>query len=302
MRSDIELKSIRIFLALVENPSVTFVAQKMGMQRPSITYHLNKLREEFNDPLFVQVGRDLQATQRANRLAPKLAIAVTALEEAISEETFAPHKVERCFRIAMQDSSAAAVIPQLIKELEKVAPNISIDLVNWPQNAEQKLLDGEIDLAINAIAKLNNQLHGFQLGSMPMCAVMSSSHPLSQSKFDVSRLFEYPHVRVKSTGIGENHVDELADALGKDCKVVLHASTFTVLTAAIHQSNLIGVLPLAAAFNLPRADFCMHVLPEIPAIPFHCFWHQRLHHDKAHKLVRSLLIDVSRRLKQEAGI
>ena len=297
--ASIELKSLRILANLLQHPNITFVAEKMAMQPSGVTYHLNKLRESLEDPLLVQVGREMVLTQKALSLAPKLSALLTEVESVLFSEEFDPYNLHRHFRIAVQDIGAELLIPILVTKLRKLAPNVVIDVVNWPKNVEQQMLDGKVDVAINAIVKLSSQLYGYQLSNMPLSVVTARNHYLANKPYHIDDIFDYPHVRVFPTALGEGRVDDLAKRSGKLRKVVASASTFSVLSSIIKNSDIIGIFATGAAQQLPRELFFSCEIKEIDPIPLHCFWHQRFHHDPAHQFIRNLVIEISQQLLEQ---
>nr|WP_281422933.1 LysR family transcriptional regulator [Thaumasiovibrio subtropicus] len=292
----LELKSLRILIQLLETKSVTAVADTMAMRPPSVTYHLNKLRDTFEDPLLVPVGRKLVLTPKAEELHLALVPVLKQLELALNVNTFEPVNATGVVKIAVQDFGAIAVIPRLLDELEKSAPNITIEVVNWPQNAERLMQSGEIDLAINAITQLNSQLHGYQLGDMSFSVLMDKQHPLAQAHFSDRAVFDYAHVRVHPTGLGEMRIDALARSLNVTRNVSLKASTFSLVAQAIQDSERVAIVATGAANVLSRDRFAVMPFPAIEPVPLHCFWHQRSHHDPVHKFVRKHLIAISQTL------
>ncbi|GEA49490.1 LysR family transcriptional regulator [Vibrio inusitatus NBRC 102082] len=303
MKSDhlanVELKSLRILNNLLQNPNITVVAETMAMQPSGVSYHLNKLRESLQDPLLVQVGREMQLTQKALTLAPKLSALLSEVDNVLFFDEFDPHSLNRHFRIAMQDIGAEALIPILVTKLREIAPNVVIDVVNWPKNVEQQMLEGKVDIAVNAIVKLSSQLYGYQLNNMPLSLVTSRNHVLAKSNHAISDIFDYPHVRVFPTALGEGLVDDLAIRLGKVRTVVATASTFSVLSSIIESSDIVGVFATGAAQRLGKDAFYSTVIKEIPPIPLHCFWHQRVHHDPAHQFIRNLIIEISQQIIED---
>ncbi len=299
--ANIELKSLRILALLIRHHSVSIVADKMAMQPSSVTYHLNKLRDVFSDPLLIQVGRKMTPTKKALSLEPKIVKLITDVQSIIAPEQFDPKNVNQTFRIAMQDIGGEVVMPILIAQLRVLAPNIKIDLINWPKDAEQQLLEGKIDIAINAIAKHNSQLYGYQLSNMSLSIVTNKHHALAEKALNIGDIFDYPHVRFTPTSLAEKRVDELALKLGKQRNIVASASTFSVLSAIIRSSDIVGIFSTDAAKQLGTSNYFSHRIDDVDSIPLHCFWHQRVHNDDAHKFVRGLIIEIAQEFLKNTG-
>lgn len=68
MRYDLNL--LRVFIALMEERSVTRAADRLGITQPALSNALNRLRESLQDPLFIRERYGMQPTQKAEALAP----------------------------------------------------------------------------------------------------------------------------------------------------------------------------------------------------------------------------------------
>ena len=71
MRYDLNL--LPIFVALMEERSVTRAAQRLGMTQPALSNALARLRTTLQDQLFVRARYGIQPTPIALALAPALA-------------------------------------------------------------------------------------------------------------------------------------------------------------------------------------------------------------------------------------
>nr|WP_238322181.1 LysR substrate-binding domain-containing protein [Vibrio mexicanus] len=175
-------------------------------------------------------------------------------------------------------------------------------MVDWQKNTEHWLNEGKIDMALNSIVHMNAQLHGYQIGAMPLSVVTAKDHPLAQRDFTIEEIFDYQHVRAFPAGLGEELIDGLAEELKRTRKVAASASSYSVLSRVIASSNKIGVFPLGAANHLDNSQFTIHRIDEIAPIPTYCFWHQRCHRDPAHQFVRSIIIDIATSVMEQRGL
>ncbi len=71
MRYDLNL--LPIFIALVEERSVTRAAERLGMTQPALSNALSRLRTMLRDQLFIRERYGIQPTPVALELAPKIA-------------------------------------------------------------------------------------------------------------------------------------------------------------------------------------------------------------------------------------
>ena len=63
--SRLDLNLLVVFDALIRTGSVTAVSEALDMSQPNVSRSLRKLREFFNDELFIRAARGMQPTERA---------------------------------------------------------------------------------------------------------------------------------------------------------------------------------------------------------------------------------------------
>ena len=80
MRYDLNL--LRVFIALMEERSVTRAADRLGITQPALSNALNRLREILHDPLFIRERYGMQPTQKAEEVAPVIMEAIGQLGES----------------------------------------------------------------------------------------------------------------------------------------------------------------------------------------------------------------------------
>jgi len=61
--------ALELFLAVLEEGSVTAAATRLGLTQSAVSHALNKLRRIAGDPLFAKSGRGIVATAHAQALA-----------------------------------------------------------------------------------------------------------------------------------------------------------------------------------------------------------------------------------------
>ncbi|GJD96318.1 HTH-type transcriptional regulator LeuO [Methylobacterium iners] len=81
MRYDRNL--LPIFIALMEERSVTRAAERLGMTQPALSNALARLRTTLQDQLFVRTRYGIQPTPIALELAPVIADALARIDDAV---------------------------------------------------------------------------------------------------------------------------------------------------------------------------------------------------------------------------
>ena len=64
----LDIKQLRVLSSLLELQNLSQVARKMGLTQQAISEQLRKLRDLFEDPLFIRQGNSMVATPKAQGL------------------------------------------------------------------------------------------------------------------------------------------------------------------------------------------------------------------------------------------
>lgn len=96
-----DLNSLKVFDAVLTTGSVADAAKKLGISSPAISQALNKLREQYSDPLFIKDGRGIKATKFANELHEEIKEPLAILLNSSDlHKSFDPLTSNRVFKIA----------------------------------------------------------------------------------------------------------------------------------------------------------------------------------------------------------
>ena len=117
MISQIDLAHLRrldfslllLFRELVRHRRTTAVAERIGLSQSAVSHSLARLREIFDDPLFLRKSDGLQPTQRALELLPRVeALIKLACETVSAFDRFEPDQSDRLFRLAPREPTSVA--------------------------------------------------------------------------------------------------------------------------------------------------------------------------------------------------
>lgn len=119
--------------ALLSECNVTRAAERLNLGQSATSSALGRLREHFNDPLLVAVGRRLEPTARARALLPKVREALALTREVIeAPAAFDPGTCQRRFTVVASDYVAAVLMPAVSRVLAQVAPQVRLALRDLP--------------------------------------------------------------------------------------------------------------------------------------------------------------------------
>ncbi|MFK8022847.1 MAG: LysR family transcriptional regulator [Ilumatobacter sp.] len=176
---DKNLNLLPILLALLEEESVVGAAKRVHLSQPAVSGALARLRDEFDDPLLVRVGRQMRRTSRADRLLPQIKQSCAELERLFDFGVFDPARAESSFVLAAPDHLALPLARELLPLLAAEAPGIEVRIVDAPNDLPRYLHAGNIDLAVAGDFGVWSDVSYEPVIRERFVAAMSSEHPLA---------------------------------------------------------------------------------------------------------------------------
>ena len=119
--------TLRTFLAVLEEGAVTKAAGRMGVTQSAVSHTLERLRETFEDPLFIRDGRGISPTARALSLREPVEDILKRFQSLAHHGEFDPLHAPLEFTIAANDFPLGFIFPTLLKGLyeEGIEPRLN---------------------------------------------------------------------------------------------------------------------------------------------------------------------------------
>src|SRR5690606_17909626 len=123
-------------------------ADRLGLSQPAVSRSLGRLREIFDDPLFVRSSGQLRPTPLALKLQGRVASILDETRDILPPRTFDPANESGIVRINAPDSATFVVMSKVFGKLGRTAPKVEFIVTNSSQHRISALARNEIDLAI----------------------------------------------------------------------------------------------------------------------------------------------------------
>jgi DNA-binding transcriptional LysR family regulator len=300
-----DLNLLRIFDAVMTEQNITRAAERLSTTQPAVSNALKRLREAANDEILVRTSRGMKPTPRAEELWPAVRTALATLEGALSPERFDISTTHASFKIAMADSTATLLLPQLMERIRKEAPEIDIRMVPLTgRDPRPRLLNAEADLAVGSFPGVLSQLregqqrdvalhHQRLYSGEPVC-IMRKGHPLASQDLTIDRICEALHLLVSFSGTPSGPVDDFLAGLGRSRRVALTVNQFSTAFHMVAVSDLIAVVPRHLIEASPEASLLVvKTLPfQLPMVYVDMLWHERDMRRPAHKWLRDTIMSI----------
>jgi DNA-binding transcriptional LysR family regulator len=258
---------------------LTAVSQRLGMTQSAVSHALGRLREIFEDELFLRRPFGVEPTQRARELASRIDAIVRLTREALTEgDAFEPASSSREFRVTGLDSATVLLGSRLIALCRQSAPNVRLTFRSMAQKEALRALgDGEVDVAVCLVWTKSTDFRIEPLYQESYLVAARRNHPKIGRTLDLKTYVALDHVLVSVTGDPVGIVDRTLAARGHARRVVATLPMFLPALAAVAHSDVIVTMPaqLVEAYKKPFGLRAYE--PPLPIRPFtlSVVWHRR---------------------------
>jgi len=137
--------------ALLTERSTTRAGERIHLSQSAMSGALARLRHFFDDEILTQVGQRMVLTPLGEDLVMPVREALLAIEAIVhKDQTFEPETSSRRFRIMLSDYAAIVLMSRGLTEIQRVAPNVSVELISNSEGPVQAVEHGDIDLLLIA--------------------------------------------------------------------------------------------------------------------------------------------------------
>jgi len=303
--ADLDLNLLKLFATLFEARSVTVAGERLSLAQSTVSHSLARLREVFNDPLFVRSTHGLRPTPRALALSDPIDRALRIVQEALDQhQIFDPATSTRTFNLLMTDAGEMAFLPRLLPHLRALAPRIRIVIHELPrQRYKQALEKGAVDLALGRLPIGQADLVQQVLFEEPFAGFARRGHPILENP-TLEAFVAADHLIVGKPAVAELHVRRALGTLAAKRKVALELRHYLSAAFVLATTDLVAVLPRTICQFSDFFPEVTHFPPPFRVTPviMRQFWHARATQDAGCKWLRGRVAELFQRLSGEDGM
>ena len=291
--SDIDLNLFVVFDAIYTEGNLTRAGEIIGITQPAVSNSLSRLRNLFDDPLFVRTAEGMVPTPMAQNIIGSVRQALGLIRSSVQDsETFNPSVSEKRFRISTNDLSQAILLPRVFKLLKTIATEVAIDCYQvHRRDMGIELASGNLDLAIDVPLTPDPQIKQKLLYSNPYVCVVRQDNQLVDDMLDLETYLKLKHIHISSRRGGLGHVDLALGKMGKKREIILRTQNHLVTPQMAATTDFAITVPQIFAEFLSRTvDVKYLKLPfEIPPLEAFLYWHESTDKDQANIWMRDLI-------------
>jgi len=288
--SDIDLKSLQIFVALVAERNASRVAERVGLSQPAVSHSLGRLRHLFQDRLFVRTRTGMIPTSRALELVEPVKQAIGLLEQTIRvPKEFQPKQARDLFKVGATDYVEWLLLPKLCAAVAAEAPNVQLETESLPERLPFRQLEkGDFDLAIGFFPDAPESLFKKDLFQDEFVVLVGPQFPNNKKTLGLKELLKHRHLLVAPWGGMRNLMDRILEKKGMQRAVHVSTTHFLVAPMIVMETDYVVTLPrqLAESFAKLLPVRSIEHPVKFPPFSITMLWHNRTHYEAAHKWFR----------------
>ena len=291
--SKVDLNLFIVFDAIYTEANLTRAGQIVGITQPAVSNALSRLRETFNDPLFVRTAQGMVPTPMAQNIIGPVRNALQLLRVSVQESRiFNPLQANKTFRISMTDLIEAVILPPLFQRLRRQAPAVQIEsFLAKRRETTKELAAGRIDFAVDAPLNTDPQVRHVKLLEDRYVCAMRKGHPLAKDKISLDDYLSLTHIHISSRRSGLGLVDLALGKMGIQRKIALRSQHYLMASQVMQQTDMVMTVPesFAHRHGLHAVDLPVN---DVPAQETHLYWHESTDQDPANRWMREQLIEL----------
>ncbi len=272
----IDLNLLLIFEAIYSARNISQAAKGLGMSQPTVSNALARLRQQFDDQLFVRSDRGVAPTGFANFLIKPVRDALATLRGGLeSIGTFDLAQANRTFILAIHDFALPAFLPPLLREIDAEAPNVRIEIAqpDWDSPYEA-LMSGKVDFSLDIFP---HQQQGVTFEPFPpidVVCIARRGHPFVDGSVTREQFSRAGHVVMPLSARLRMQTANIFLAAGIARRVVCEVPNGNDMAPMVAATDLLAIVPRRYA-NTVAPGFGLQVMPlpfEYPLVRIFMGW------------------------------
>ncbi len=279
----------RAFWATAETGSLSQAARSLGLTQPTLSRQVAALENDLDVVLFERIGKRLILTPTGQDLLSHIRQMGDAAHQVALTASGRATSIAGDVCISVTDLFAQLVMPAVVMELRKRAPQIRISV--QASNSLSDLQRHEADIAIRHVAPTEPELIAKKLRDGAGKLYASRRYISTHGPFDTAKDL------AKAQFIGAGEEGEMLDVI-KGFGIAATAENITVMTdsgiGAWEMARAgMGIMPMLEELAAPFPEMQI-LLPEAPVfpVPYYLTTHSELRSSRRIRLVYDVLVEL----------
>jgi DNA-binding transcriptional LysR family regulator len=230
----IDLKQIRTFITVTECQSISLASKELGVSQTSVTLQIQDLERNTRFKLFRRTYHGMELTEEGRVFYNRIKSAYLRFDYAISQINNYYKEQKNIVNIAIHYPYAVHEFPKILAK----AKNIPVKIFNiHRQDAEERMIAGEIDIGIYPVYKQDPRLVYKTITSYkPMLIVGKENHLSTIEKIKEADLIGQNFIVIDRNLVTLDGFNQIYDNLSLSSSVFFENGNWDILIALVRQN------------------------------------------------------------------
>ncbi len=255
--SKFDLNLLKTLLVLLQEKNTNRAAERLNTSQPAVSRTLAKIRDEFDDPLFIRQSRGLKLTPKAEELAKNLPKIFDDLETTLLGSQFSPSLLKGQLKIAMNGFIIESHGYQICHAISQEAPDLEIELHSFSAKTTAELISGELDFAISLYPlDISKELRQVPIGKLTFGAICRVDHPKANQTLKLQDIFKYDLAGLIIPEFNEKSMIALRLSESEhNHKIKFRSQQVNPILKAVSESDMLFIAPLSMIDNIDKQQY-----------------------------------------------
>jgi DNA-binding transcriptional LysR family regulator len=293
---DLDGRAMALFLAVLEEGSVTAAATRLGLTQSAVSHGLKKLRRIVGDPLFAKSGRGIIATAHAQALAARAHALIDEMRAFAGGATFDPARAQLSLTIAANDFQRDLLLPGFFRRVAAKVRRLNLKIIPSQSPSPAMLRENRCDLLITPLPPSGIDIvQKLLLQDHYVCYYDAGARPPPETQADY---LAARHVTVVYADNERLNFDRRLEASGVHRDIAISVPSFSGVPVFLRGFDMLASMPSLLSQSVMRGFASARIpLPSrvgaLTKLPMFMVWHQRYQKDPAHLWLRQELVVAS---------
>ncbi|MGR5284327.1 LysR family transcriptional regulator [Vibrio maritimus] len=250
--ANLDLNLLRTFIILNQERNMRKAAERLFVSQPAVSKALQRLRDHFDDELFVKTHHGLRATEKAHQLADALSPVMDDLASAVNHSAeFDPAELDVTLKLAISPFFLAGIANQLFNAIRAEAPNVQVQLLNWSKSTIQDIVNDDIHLGLNyTINHAPKEIIQKRIIEDRFKGYLRTGHPYDKDYLEIDDGVEFEIATLIAADWNSNQSisEKMIRMRGHDPKIVFRSELPSAIIDVVKHSDM--MFPGSSFLNL----------------------------------------------------
>ncbi|MEZ9720293.1 LysR substrate-binding domain-containing protein [Vibrio splendidus] len=292
---------IPIFVAVMEELSLSKAAHRLNMSQPAVSQSIHKLKILFDDPLFFRESHGVSPSKLAKSIYPQLSTAVHQIKlTAPPLSNFNPETSSRKFMISTASVFGLSILSVVSNLIFTQAPKVKVKAdSNLAHKDMSSLLRNHYDLSIDIDHGQYPGLKSEEILREELCVLCHVNHPrLTNPTVSIEQFLSEKHVVHTTSNQKQPYLHDKGLDYGdilKQRDIAWSANSIVEMMSIIENSHHVCLFPKRLLNKyLQHSDLKLLPCDFISeSVNVAMFWHPAQHDDIGHRWLRDLISEAS---------